>query len=412
MTLDHDPLLPAAPFLMGDAAADAVGSAVSAVGGELLHLKATQMSYRPGRELVVQYAASVSWAGGTPRPETLLAGATSAGPPVGSLPVEAFDPVDGRLEVGVWRYPFDPELTGLASAVSTDGVAALVDEALLPQLEVVSYRPCRRAVVRAVWPHRTVYVKAVAPALAGALVDRHHRLAAAGLPVPEVVATNSHDGLVALAELPGADLRTRLFDADARIPEGADLVALVERIAAIDLDGAAAPARPSLLHAAPRHADLLARVVPEARGEIDRLLSALRDAPPVEALRLIHSDLHEAQLRVDAAGRIVGVLDVDDMGPGDPIDDLARATGHLLTLALLVRAAGDHAAADLLDARAVDVASGIERSLDNTEAFRTRVAASLIGLATGPFGARSPDWRERTVMLLATASAWLEASSG
>ena len=79
------------------------------------------------------------------------------------------------------------------------------------------------------------------------------------------------------------------------------------------------------------HAELLARVLPEQRDRLQTLTTAIAAAEQrrVDAWA-VHGDLYEAQLvtAVDSP-RIVGVLDLDDAGPGDPIDDRATVLAHL-----------------------------------------------------------------------------------
>jgi hypothetical protein len=410
-----DPLLPAAVHLVGDDAHAVVGSVLAAAGGRLVSLDAAQVAYRPGREMVVQYRTTVAWRDGRETCELILAGATPDGAPAGTVVVRADD--DGSsLEVGVWRYPFDPELPGLAGAVDAAGVARLVRATTAPALAVVSYRPCRRAVIRAEWLDDTgaavpVYVKVVPPSRTASIVRRHEVLRAAGIPAPEVVAHDTALGLVALSALPGRDLRDQLV-AGGPVPDPAELASLVDRIAevTVDLDVAdgrhTGRARADLLAAAPKHAAALAHLLPGLSERLGDLVARLSDAPRRPATDTIHGDLHEAQVRVDAHGSIVGLLDVDDLGPGDRLDDLARCTGHLVALACLNRRAGvDDTVVARCDAYAV---RAFEEVRDRHGVAGTaRVAAALVGLATVPFRLQGATWREDTVALLDLADTCL-----
>lgn len=406
-----DRLLPAATHLTDERSHDVVAPAVTAAGGVLHRLDPVQVLYRPGRELVVQYQASVSWGQGAATDETLLAGTTTDGAPPGTMPVVADDPDRGALEVGVWRYPFDPELPGLAGAVVAAEVSALLGSTQPPRLTVVSYRPCRRAVVRAAWDDHEVYVKVIRPEGTAALVERHRRLLAAGLPVPEVLAVDPDRGLVALHALPGADLRAALLGPTARpLPGGDALADLVAQIAAVDLGDAAAEARPTLVEAAPRHAAMLRLVAPHLGERLDVLLDLITAGAPAgvePAVRTVHGDLHEAQLRIDGDGRIVGLLDVDDAGPGEPLDDLARAIGHLVTLTVLAEPGSAPGVLARLRAHTDRVTVQVATRADPTE-LRRRVGASLIGLATGPFRSQSPGWEYDVGRLLEAAERSLE----
>ena len=56
-----DPAVPG-QALLGPGAADLVGTAVGAAGGEVLRVAARQTTYQPGHSLTVRYDAKVRWA--------------------------------------------------------------------------------------------------------------------------------------------------------------------------------------------------------------------------------------------------------------------------------------------------------------------------------------------------------------
>lgn len=396
----RDPLLPAAPFLTGAHAREPIGLAVGASGGELRTLRARQVLYRPGRDLVVRYAATVSWNGAAPVAETLLAGTTTDGAPEGTLPLEA----DG-MEIGVWRYPFDPALPGLETAVTAHLAAALLASTLdgTPRLEVCTYRPGRRAVVRASTGAGEVYVKVVRPLQTAALVARHRALTAAAVPVPEVLAHDDERGIVVLRALPGDDLRDRLRGRGP-VPSAAELVDVLDGLRDADL-GTRARRTPSAIADARGHAALLSTVVPHEAQRlgaiVDRLEALATDEPPLPAPVTVHGDFHEAQLRVDDAGRIIGLLDVDGATVGDRVEDLATMLGHLATLAL-----GAKDARGNVDRFAAELHGEFARLVDPA-ALDLRVAAVIVGLATGPFRVQQKAWRKETARRVTLAQQWL-----
>ena len=251
-------------------------------------------------------------------------------------------------------------------------------------------------------PGGEAYVKVVRPAAAADLVDRHRRLAAGGVRVPDVIAVDEQRGLVALEALGGVDLRTRLQNGGP-LPTVADLMAVSRSFAVVDLP-AGLEGRISLLTAAPRHAAMLARVLPSAAPRIKALVATLRravaDAEPPEVVT-VHGDLHEAQLRIGDDGAVVGVLDVDDAGPGDPLDDPARLLGHLIALSLRSAPARDRTRAYVRRLRA-----GLDDVVDGA-ALDRRVGAALVGLATGPFRTQAIDWPDQVGVLLDAAEHWL-----
>jgi hypothetical protein len=394
-----DPLLPAAPYLTGAHAGEVVGPAVEAGGGVLESLEPRQVLYRPSRELVVSYAAVVSWQSGPPVNETLLAATTPSGEPPGTMPIEA-----GGLRVGVWRYPFDPYLIGLADAVTNGPVSRLLGVAAADlTLTVCSYRPCRRAVVYARWPTGDAYIKIVPPDEARRLIDAHAALLASGLPVPEIIDTDEQHGVVVMRALSGTPLRTRLLEGHGAVPDGRAIFDVVQGFAAINPVGAwlADGEQVSLIDAAPRHAAMLAKVLPPLTGRLDALLAGLHEPGVATETRVVHGDLHDGQLQVDDRGRIVGVLDVDRVGLGEPLDDLARFVGHAIALGELTPAARAH-----IDGFTSRLRHHLDGLVDRRE-FDRRVAAALIGLATGPFRSQMPFWHERVGDVLRLAEGFM-----
>lgn len=400
-----DELVPAAAHLAGPDAGDVLRAALEPWGGTLLDWRVSHVQYHPQRDLAVRYDATVSWAGGAPRPETLLAGTGRDGIPRDTMCVQG-TMADGdgtaTIDVGVWRWPHDPVLIGLRDAVTPSLVGPLVSDHGLSgplHVEVVAYRPMERAVARVTDERgRVAYVKALRPGDIAALVERHVRLATAGVPVAEVIATDGERGLVAFAELAGPTARQRYQDADATWPEPDDYLGLLAAIERADLRGL--PSRPGRRRDAAGHAHLLRRVLPEQRDRLDRLEPVIaaaergrRDAAAV------HGDLYEAQLVTAAATpRIVGLLDLDDAGPGDPVDDRATVLAHLWS-----RGRESAHRARLFDH--IDQLRGAFGTTGSDLAeLDVATAACLIGLATGPFRIRSTAWRVESTRLLRRAS--------
>ena len=398
-----DPALPSVPHLTGAGAHDVVGAAVVAAGGTLHDLTPTQVQYRPGSDLVVRYRADVTWADGRRRgAETLLAAAHRGGALPGTIPVVADD--EG-LVASVWRWPFDPLVVGLTDAVTpgrTDDLVAGIVGACTA-VEVVAYRPTERAVVRLTGGDgRVAYLKVLPPAQLPALVERHRRLHDAGLPVPEVLAVDADRGIAVLRALPGTTLRERIKDDLPGWPAADAITDLVGRIHRTDPGGLGT--RAGRIADATGHAQLVATVVPALVPALDALTARFADEDGVVAARsgaVVHGDLHEGQLVVDPTGAVTGLLDVDDVAGGDPVDDLATLIGHLRfrarsadpsatgsgRLLAHLRALHDHAAARV-GREAIDVA----------------VAAVLVGLAAGPYRVQRPGWQADVAAVVADAT--------
>lgn len=384
----EDTFLPSAPHLTGPAAADVLAPVLAATGGELVACRPSNVQYRPQSDLVVRYRCEVRRDAVTTQ-DTVLAGTTVNGPHPGTVPVEA-EAADGTmLSVGVWRWPFDPILSDLATMVTPhlaeSHLAPLVGGR--PRLEVVAYRPTERAVVRVDGPNGHVYVKVVPPASTAALVARHERLAEAGLPVPRALAAGA--GWIAMAALDGSTLRDRLKEGDGHLPDPDRYLELLDVLAVVDLVDA--PPVRSRVDDAPHHAAMLAAVLPDAGGRIAEIVERLSAATSHRLTGTVHGDLHEAQLVVDDRS-VVGLLDIDDVGPGDPLDDVATLVAHLRFRALTADDRRIEAYADL-------VRAAVSARYDANDVER-HVAAVLVGLATGPFRIQQGDWTATTERVL------------
>lgn len=381
-----DPLLPAAVHLTGGHAEDVLGPAVEHVGGRLLSHRCSQVHYRPGHDLTARFRCEVDWGDGSPRRETLYAGTCLDGAPPSTVPVVATIG-DDRLTAGVWRWPFDPHLPGLERVV-TDTATILREHGLavtVSQTDVVTYRPLERAVLRVRSSDGTRYVKLLRPVDVPAVVLRHAVLRGHGVPVPCVEAEDPALGMVVMSELPGPTLRDLIkADSTTWVPPGA-IVELTRRLAAVEADGLAAMR--SRLHDGPHHVALLSSVLPGEGRRLELVDERIRAALTRAADRgpaFVHGDLHERQLVVDD-GAIAGLLDVDESGLGDPLDDIAVPVAHLRHRALTAPNG------PRIDAFVDDLLVESSRHLAG-EDLAAGAAAVLAGLATGPFRAQQEDW--------------------
>lgn len=391
-----DPLLPAAPYLTSDGADDVLRPAIEHAGGQLVAAHSSQVHYRPGHDLVVRYRAEIDWGDGRRRRETVYVGTTRSGAPDGTIPVVASH--DGvELAAGVWRWPFDPALPALerlarsAVDVLDDHGITTVDAEL--STAVVAYRPFERAVLRIDDGDTTWYAKLVRPGDASGLVRRHELLGAHGLPVPAVVAHDTDSGLVVMEALHGPTLRD-LVKRDApdwSSPDAiAELVGTLRSVSAEDLTAAR-----QRLDDGSHHVALLSTVLPAERTRLARLDDRLRRArvdAETRERRFVHGDLHERQLVIDD-GRVVGLLDIDECGLGDPIDDVAVPVAHLRYRALTApNARRLHRFADQLITAFGDEVGPREATIGS--------AAVLAGLATAPFRGQTAAWQRRVADVL------------
>jgi aminoglycoside phosphotransferase (APT) family kinase protein len=404
----HDTDLPEARHLFGGRARELLSVAIEGAGGRLRRLTSEQALYRPGHDLVVRYEALVDWGDGRPVGETLIAGAAVNGAPAGTMVLQADD-----LEVAVWRYPFDPDLPGLAKAVTPSQAAELVGDIVGNTgigsdhvgLEVRTFRPRRRAAVEATGPAGRAFLKVVRPSEVAGLVAAHNALAAAGLPVPGVLRVEPDLGIVVISAVEGDTLRAALAN---RNLDGAaaELAGMLDRLGRVEWPDAPAATPGPLVHA-PGHALLLEQVVPSERDRLHRLLDRIGPAPSdsqEQPAGIVHGDLHEAQVLMAPDGAISGLIDLDDAGRGNRADDVANLSAHLLSFALgrtaPVRRRVDTLVSELARAQAQHT-SPVE--------LERRIGAAMVAMATGPFRARQSGWRKATAARLALAEQRLDA---
>lgn len=390
-----DRALPAVEHLVGERALDVLRPPVTAAGGILESVRPVHVQYRPGSDVIVRYSALISWEGQPAKRDTLAAASTVWGPLPGTVTVTADTPT-GPLEVGVWRWPFDPVLAGLAAAVDTEAVASLLGlDGREVQLDVVAYRPTERAVIAVSTPQGVhCYLKVVAPEAVDTIAARHVALTSAGVPAPDVMICHSATGVLALKPLRGPTWR-ELIKAEATMWVDLDeFDRLADAFAEVRLD---APALPSRLGDAALHARMLSTVLPRLRDRIEPLIERFEHAVAPVADTTVHGDLHEAQLVV-RDGRIVGVLDIDDAGPGSAIDDRANVLARLLFRSTL-----DHSGRTDLAEYAHALRTASLRRFDAKQ-LDLHTSAALVGLATGPFRMQGTDWRSEVTALIERAS--------
>jgi hypothetical protein len=271
----------------------------------------------------------------------------------------------------LWRHPGDPELPGLEAACRAIGA----------DLDLVAYRPLRRAVVR-VRPRAgtaggpgVTYRKVVRPRRAEALHNRHELLGSAGLPVPASLGWTP-DGIVTLAALEGPSLAQALAADGARALDPQAFLDLLEAfpVGVLDLPRRAPWAEHARLYASGAALALPgeALALHELGARVAELVARTDPGPVVPT----HGDLYEANLLV-TGGTITGLLDIDSVGPGHLVDDLACLIGHALVLPCLAPATYP-----LVPAAVCRWLAAFDAVVDPA-ALRARVAAVVLSLVAG-----------------------------
>lgn len=315
-------------LLTGAEAGELMAAVLAAVDGELLEWRSFQVDHQPRLRTTVSYRARVRWADGSVTDETL--GASN-----GELPPTVARLSDGCTEVGMWRFPFDPDLPALPSACSPEHMRRLTAEVGLGgdgpvRLQVRAYRPRRRAVLQLSAPGGTAFVKVVRPAKARALHERHRTATAAGCAVPESLGWTD-DGLVLLSALPGRTLRAALVGSAAVPLDPESVVGMLDGLPPeLAADGRR---RSTWGQRASHYAEVLAGSIPELAERARGVAAAVdHGAEPEGPDVVVHGDFYESQLMV-RDGRLSGLLDIDTAGCGERLDDAACLLGHLSVLA-------------------------------------------------------------------------------
>ena len=237
--------------------------------------------------------------------------------------------VHNDLVLRAWRHPADPRLPGLSAACDAEVVAGWMGAPV--ELEMLAYRPLRRAVLAA-RGERSAFIKVLRPGKASGLAQRQRLLHGAGIapavlgePLPGVVVSAAADGISlaqALVAWP---------DHPAQLPSAASLVALLD---ALPAEAVRFPRRESWSDRTDFHAAGAAAVLPDQAdeihslaGEITRLLALAPSGPVVAS----HGDYYEANI-FTRDGRATSVIDLDSLGPGRRDDDLACLLGHVAVL--------------------------------------------------------------------------------
>ncbi|WP_159500373.1 phosphotransferase [Microbacterium sp. 18062] len=264
------------------------------------------------------------------------------GPPVTAyvdtsrLPVPAETGLALADHARVWLHPADPHLPALAPIAFGSAAAALLDRIgvhTTGPVRLVAYRPARRAVAAVPTDEGTLWAKVVPPDRVERIAGLHETLRAAGLPVPAVRCW-APDGLIVLENAAG---RAATEIGWRPGPLAAAVDALRERLATV---ATGMPPRAGIDARLDWYEGRLVRAAPAWADTVRRVADAARTAAPADRPQTVHGDLHLGQLFLDDRARIVGLVDLDTVAPGDAADDEAAFIGHAIASAGLTPDAG------------------------------------------------------------------------
>ena len=398
-------------LLTTDEVGEVLAAAVSHAGGTLVTWRLDQVDTSPRRSTTATYVATVDWPRG--RRTELLGASARAGGRSGNDD-RAVVLGDGEREVAVWVYPDDPDLPGLRRAAVPGELAGVLTEhgivagPVRPAdltVEMISYRPRRRAVVKATINTgdrvEACFVKVLREVSFGPTLERHEILNRAGIPAP-VVAGATADHLMLLRPMPGRPLAHAIFDE--AIPCTAEnMITLLDALPAAVAN---LPRRSPWTDSVSVYAEMIIAALPAVAAPVRWLVAEIVTglaglAPGTEPT---HGDFHEGQLFV-AGGVITGMGDVDTIGPGRRADDLACMVAHLST----VQRMNAEQAAGLT--RLINIWMRVFDSRVDPRELRLRAAAVIISLAAGPYRAQDPDWQPETQRMIEAAVALVRSAA-
>lgn len=266
---------------------------------------------------------------------------------------------DPAVTVSGWIHPHDPMLPALAVAIDDLKVSKFWGHGeILKQLSTIAYRPLRRAVLRATFIsrgplriERTIFLKVGRPEASAALLARHQLMEQSNVPVPRVLipemANESLLGIVALEQAQGEGLSVVLRRADQSqktdnagaqvanpklmLPVPEQFIALLDELPEAIMG---LPARPAWSDGLHRYARAAILALPQHRQRIRVLQEQIElflGSSDRGKLVPTHGDFYVANILLKG-GNISALLDLDSLGPGYRVDDLACFLGHLAIL--------------------------------------------------------------------------------
>ncbi|NLS08873.1 aminoglycoside phosphotransferase family protein [Nesterenkonia sp. MY13] len=293
------------------------------------------------------------------------------------------DSPQGQLTL--WQHPYDPALPGLQRATDPAEVVRIWGGGRrLTGLETISYRPLRRAVIAADFDDGArVYLKVLRTGRAEELDARHRLLLDAGIPAP-VPVKEPVDDVVALHQGQGVSLAEYFLADGGATVRPQDFVDLLD---AMPADVMALPARDAWTDRLPAYASAAVAALPDCQRRIRRLEEEILAGIPVTDRGPVvptHGDFYEANVLIRGS-KVSCLLDVDSLGPGHRVDDLACFLGHLAVL-------------PAVDSRYVHAPAGFDRFARvfaegvDPESLRIRSASVALSLVAGARDARRTGW--------------------
>ncbi len=315
--LPDDPALPQLPALLDpDWVCGALQDHLPEAYGDPERIRIHHFIHSIGRRAMVSYEAS--WREERYLPPEYFVAKTNGG---------------GSVELA--RYPQDRRLPGLAQAARPQGVLELANSHVLTiparraRVQLIRYRPEYRAVLRHRLGRVRLYARVMRPSDVAGFLKTHDVATQTAFAAPGLAGCWRAGGVVWLTEVRGRELRRRIRKG--RMPDPGLLLAGLESL--WDLSRQDIGIRPFSLGRA------YSRALRSYRHNLRDFRDSYRElkaiaavlGPFVEAWQpksMAHNDFYDDQLLQLADGRLA-LVDLEDIGPGDPMLDVGNFLGHL-----------------------------------------------------------------------------------
>ncbi len=286
---------------------------------------------------------------------------------------------DEQLNLLVQWLPLDLWLPSLSEPVETLTGSACIPYTAGDEVELLAYKPRRRAVVGVDGHVLKLYADEDAFRAAAAALLGGHRL-----PVATAVPTGvvSKFLMTAQESIKGSPIQDPIETA----PEAGDLLTRFHRGTMPALNRTLDP-----FESARGSARTASHLVPALRGRLEHLVERLAASAPPPGSALCHGDFHSRQLLETPKGLVV--LDLDEAGLGSPAIDLATYAAHVL------RGGGE--GVDGVDEVLSALAEGYGRRPDGLD---WHAAVAVLRLTVFPFRTYpTVDWPDQVEVLVGVA---------
>lgn len=429
--IDPDPSLRGVRELFCPEGADVVASFLRKRGFEPQSLRPVQALYRPESSCLVRYRVRSLDPDGRDRHLSICLEVRAEpkeplAPPSSFTETHRFpDPVERDAPYLVWAFPYDPGLKAMPDAAWSAWAKTELTRSgrsfRAVSVQPVMYRPRRRAMFRylglpggAGARENVTYAKVMRTPR----VERSLEMAQALEPKRGVLdrllrreprvkfllpTGRAGSNTLLFTPAPGRSLRDLLLK-DESLPHPERIVGVMRDIARIDSHGTLGPSarhKRTPAELARTTGTLIATLLPDSAGSISRISEAIERGSQKDELErcFVHGDLYDGQIFIDTDFSL-SLIDLDDVGMGDPAQDVANFCAHLLVMAMSFPEAKER-----LSAYRAVLRQQFMNSFDvSPEMLAWREALVVLQLAVGPFRTLDPRWPEHVMRRLELAA--------